>query len=1047
MGGTSLDDNENSLHRSVEPEKSQADDAAHFAGLLDVIINATHIGLWDWDLPTGRVSYSEQWERILGYEKGEMVQQASVWESAVLPEDLPVANESLARYLAGETSLYEAAYRVRRKDGAIIWVQGRGTFTERDEEGNPLRFVGILQDITGIKETEQELRQTTEQLDFIASMSGLASWDWDLRGDTVTFSDRYLSMLGYTEMAVKGTYEEWVGFMHPDDLESLKHAIDDCVNGRADRYYQEIRLRHRDGHYIWAFDTGRVVERDSSGTPVRLLGGYLNIDKIKETESRLKIALAENERHSERLREDVHVAVRNLESERQSSQALFDANPNVGMIFDDQFQVIDCNPAAMEYYGFSDKEDFRSDFFRVLRDCIPQTQTSGEYTTPFDERVRLALRDGSHEFETSLIIRGELTPVHMTMKTIRQGEGFAIAMYQVDLRKIRQAENELLRQDKLLKAVNDMASLLMGSEQDSFDKVMIHALHTLGESIDADRMYIWKNYEKDGRLYCEQVYLCHRDRIPLMLEREQKAIAYDEVSPVWRETLAKGECINVILRDMPEDIRLHLGPEAAKSTLLIPMFFRNVFWGLVGFDDCRRERHFTEPEENVMKSGGLLLASAIVRNEMTENLIQAREEALASTRAKSAFLANMSHEIRTPMNAIIGMSAIARGSGGNIDKIDDCLEKIGSASKHLLGVINDVLDMSKIEARKFELSEEPFSFRRMVKSLYNINIGKVEDKSQTLTMEVADDVPRVLVGDEVRLSQVITNLLSNAIKFTPGGGFIRFEARQLRREGDEVMLEMFVEDTGIGIEEDKLDKLFSAFEQADVGITRNYGGTGLGLAISKSIVEQMGGSIRIESEYGKGSRFVFTIRIGWAEDDDTPEIEEGKTTEVYDFSGRTILLVEDIEINRTIVITLLESTGVKIESAENGLEALEMVTANPDRYDLIFMDIHMPMMDGYEATRRIRRLNPSWAAHVPIVAMTANAFAEDIQRCKQAGMDDHLAKPIDLDALLETIEKYIFLGRGDRRINGERRGIADRRGGATDRRSGGDRRTKHHQEE
>jgi CheY-like chemotaxis protein len=290
------------------------------------------------------------------------------------------------------------------------------------------------------------------------------------------------------------------------------------------------------------------------------------------------------------------------------------------------------------------------------------------------------------------------------------------------------------------------------------------------------------------------------------------------------------------------------------------------------------------------------------------------------------------------------------------------------------------------------------------------------------------------VGDEVRLSQVITNLVSNAIKFTPGGGSIRFQARQLRREDSEVLLEMLVEDTGIGIEEEKLDKLFNAFEQADVGITRLYGGTGLGLAISKSIVEQMGGSIRVESDYGKGSRFVFNIRIGWAEDVDAPEIEEVKPTESYDFSGRTILLVEDIEINRTIVITLLESTGVTVESAENGKEALDMFTANPARYDLIFMDIHMPMMDGYEATRRIRSLDLSWADTVPIVAMTANAFAEDIQRCKQAGMDDHLAKPVDLDALLETIEKYIFSGRGDRRTQGERRGSG------TDRRAGDDRR-------
>jgi signal transduction histidine kinase/CheY-like chemotaxis protein len=570
---------------------------------------------------------------------------------------------------------------------------------------------------------------------------------------------------------------------------------------------------------------------------------------------------------------------------------------------------------------------------------------------------------------------------------------------------------------------------------------MIRALRILGESIDADRMYILENGACDGDLYCEKIYVCHQDDPIGVTNPDGCTVFYDDALPAWRETLAKGACVNVIVRDMPEDWRLRFGLQNAKSTLLIPMFYQDTFWGLVGFDDCRRERHFTQAEENVMKSSGLLLASAIVRNEMTENLIAAREEALASTRAKSSFLANMSHEIRTPMNAIIGMSAIAKGSRGDVEKINDCLDKIGSASKHLLGVINDILDMSKIEARKFELSSERFSFRRMIEGIYNINIGKVQDKRQKLTMDVGDTVPGVFVGDEVRLSQVITNLLSNAIKFTPEGGSICFETRELCREGHEVLLEMVVEDTGIGIEAEKLEKLFTAFEQADVGITRNYGGTGLGLAISKSIVEMMGGSIRIESEYGKGSRFVFTIRIEWAEEDDLPELEEFQSTEAFDFTGRTLLLVEDIEINRTIIITLLESTGVTVELAENGEEAIELFVANPNHYDMIFMDIHMPVMDGYEATRQIRSLGTPEADSIPIVAMTANAFAEDIQRCKEAGMDDHLAKPVDLNTLLKKTERYIFLGRGDRRTHGERRrGGRDRRADARESRSGEDRR-------
>ncbi len=388
--------------------------------------------------------------------------------------------------------------------------------------------------------------------------------------------------------------------------------------------------------------------------------------------------------------------------------------------------------------------------------------------------------------------------------------------------------------------------------------------------------------------------------------------------------------------------------------------------------------------------------------------------------SKSSFLARMSHEMRTPMNAIIGMTGIAQSSG-DPDRVRYCLVKISDASSHLLGVINDVLDMSKIEAGKLELSETDFLFSAMLRQVETVVAYKIEEKQQRFTIDVAPDVPPALVADRQRLAQVITNLVSNANKFTPEGGEIRLAVTRLHDEGGLCVLQTEVADNGIGISEEQRGRLFNSFEQADGSISRKYGGTGLGLAISKRIVELMGGAIRAESEPGNGSRFIFTFRAGIGSAEKPALFAEqtsgqtagqkssmGKTeNQALPFAGKRILLAEDVEINREILITLLEDTGVVFDCAENGLAACEMFAATPGAYDMIFMDIHMPEMDGYEATKRIRAMTAPQAKTIPIVAMTANVFREDIEKCLAAGMNSHVGKPLELEEVLAAMKKYL----------------------------------------
>ena len=526
-------------------------------------------------------------------------------------------------------------------------------------------------------------------------------------------------------------------------------------------------------------------------------------------------------------------------------------------------------------------------------------------------------------------------------------------------------------------------------------------------------------------------------------------------------------------------------------------------------------------------------------NRHNAELVKLREEAEVASKAKADFLASMSHEMRSPLNAIIGMTSIG-SSAQTIEKKDDAFDKIDGASKHLLGVINDVLDMSKIEADMLELSPTDFGFEKMLQTVVNVINFRVDERKQQLYVRIDNKIPNMLVGDDQRLSQVVTNLLTNAVKFTPEEGTIRVDACLLSEDENGCRLQISVADTGIGITDEQKARLFRSFEQAEAGTSRKYGGTGLGLAISKRIVELMGGEISVESVPGEGSTFTFTAvlqrsaqqtktlldkNVDWGNIrifavDDEPDVrgafqdictslgiacvvaasgeeaaemlsggddfdihfidwklpgingvelaklinekkkrnsvivifssgdlsaieEEAKGVGVEkflpkplfqsnivnvinecigykdlkkqpkadkkydDFSGRTILLAEDVFVNREIVRMLLEPTKIAIDNAEDGAQAVEMFKQAPEKYDMIFMDVQMPEMDGYEATRSIRALDVPQAKKIPIIAMTANVFVEDIKRCQEAGMDGHIGKPIDIDKLFVVLRLYL----------------------------------------
>jgi len=383
------------------------------------------------------------------------------------------------------------------------------------------------------------------------------------------------------------------------------------------------------------------------------------------------------------------------------------------------------------------------------------------------------------------------------------------------------------------------------------------------------------------------------------------------------------------------------------------------------------------------------------------------------SRYKSEFLSNMSHEIRTPMNAIIGMVNIGK-SAADMAKKDYSLTRIEEASRHLLGIINNILDISKIEAGKFGLSAQEFIFEKMIRQAVNVVKFRADEKKQSFAVYIDNGIPGSLIGDDQHLAQVITNLIGNAVKFTPENGSIKLDTKLVEKNDEQCTVQFDIADSGIGISPEQQARLFQSYSQAEDGTARKFGGTGLGLAISKNIVEMMGGRIWIESELGKGAVFSFTVKLARGTGEGLSEQQEDTNSEAAVFTGSKILLAEDVEVNREIVLAMLEPTRIEVDCAENGLEAVRMFSEDPEKYDMIFMDLQMPQMDGYEATRRIRifeeehrKQSGEHKKNIPIIAMTASVFREDIEKCILSGMNGHVGKPLNLGEVIKQLKLYI----------------------------------------
>jgi PAS domain S-box-containing protein len=925
-----------------------------------------------------------------------------------------------------------------------------GRFLERDFIPISIdnEFKGFLwkyKDITGRKKSEAALKASEELWQFALEGAGDGVYEYNFQSKDVFYSRQYKKMLGYAEHEFDASLDEWISRIHPDDMPVILMTDKNYAAKKIKSHEREYRIRHKNGEYIWVLDRGILINYTDDGKPGRLIGTHTNITSRKEVEKELRrLSLVASANRNGVLFTDAEgkiiwtnegfesltgykcvdiagITPINLMKGEQTDQKSIDEI--IKLFFEGRHftkEVICYRKDGTCFWGsvmvqpVMSKQSKKLEYFAVLED-ITREKEAQKRIADFENRFRMALEKigdnfWEHDFTTD--------------KTYFSNASNSLFGYEIDgsadIAKLWWAETH--PDDKFLLIENDRK-------------------YRSGELNDHSMEY--RLFTKDGAIkwILDRGVVIERDK-----EGKPLRIVGTHTDITERRMAEQGLRINEEkYRSIIANMNLGLLEVDNNDVIL---FANNSFCEMCGYElgellgqhaatkftdgeslaiieskNALRDNNQSDAYEICVKdksgelkwwliSGapryddkGIKVGSIGIHLDITKQknleieLQSARESAEHSSQAKEDFLANMSHEIRTPMNAIMGMGRQLEKSALNPQQ-RFFLETINKAAEHLLVVINDILDMSKIDAGKLNIEHIGFRPEKVVTHCMEVMRHKAEEKGIKLIMKIpAEDSP-VMLGDPYRLTQVILNLLSNAIKFTEYG-YVTLSCERIKVNENVQTFQFKVTDTGLGMDEKYLETIFEKFSQENSTTARRFGGTGLGMPICKTLVELMDGDINVKSVKNKGTEVVITMPFLEGKVNDLPD-ETPKIMDASILNGKRILLVEDNEMNRLVANTILEQYGAIITEAGNGEEAITAMESN--QFDAVLMDVQMPVLNGLDATKHIRKYI---SARVPIIALTANAIKGENERCINAGMNAFLSKPFEEDDLVNMILEWL----------------------------------------